>query len=56
MFKMAFNNNTQQQLPQRKAVSYGSNFSFANSGTRQLPNLLMNISNTGKGCGGCGKK
>lgn len=55
MFKMNFN-----PTPQPRNTPYqtypGSTFSFASSGGRPLPNLLMNISNNGKSCGGCGKK
>jgi hypothetical protein len=58
MFKMNFvklSPYTQSGL-QTQRSSAGSNYSFSSSSNRQLPSLLLNISNTGKGCGGCGKK
>lgn len=54
MFKMNFGQLSPSTQTQRSSI--GSNYSFASSGNRQLPSLLLNISNTGKGCGGCGKK
>lgn len=58
MFKMKFGQLSPSPQTQRSNISssVGSNYSFASSGNRQLPSLLLNISNTGKGCGGCGKK
>ncbi len=58
MFKMNFKklSPSTQSVSQTQRSSAGSNYSFASSSNRQLPSLLLNISNIGKGCGGCGKK
>jgi hypothetical protein len=57
MFKMNFSELSPLQKRSLKTPQYnrGSNFSLASSGTRQMPSLLLHISNNGKGCG-CGKK